>query len=325
MTEQEIPQAQATPSIFALTINQNEVILGVMQAFLPEREVTLAEVEQTLDDNEKKRLALFEKYQRMYPDAEITDNFLFEIRKIDSDVETCRKCTGYPCKISNKGQKPVIKEVEGVLKISSCICKHSVTARQQAIANSRFKNAKIPQMYVGKTFADYEVDGDNKNSVAWAKKLEGLYLFGRPGTGKTFLAAIMAQELLKQGKSVIFGDVPTLLDQLKGTFDSDSDSTLEQLMQTLSEVDVLILDDLGSETPTEWAVERLYLIVNNRYAAGKKLIVTSNYDPDAAEKRLNNPKAKGRSSEGVTGSRIMSRIKQMCKLTILNGSDRRRR
>ncbi|MBQ7705393.1 MAG: hypothetical protein IJT73_08220 [Selenomonadaceae bacterium] len=57
------------------------------------------------------------------------------------------------------------------------------------------------------------------------------------------------------------------------------------------------------------------------------LVVTSNYTPDEAEKRLNSPKGKSNrnAAEGVTGSRIISRIKGMCRLAYLGGNDRRRR
>lgn len=264
---------------------------------------------------------LYEKYRALYPDSKIYNVFLLDARRAESQIQQCAKCSGYDKQLC-QGFTPVISDESGELTLRYCVCQFRKAALEQARVQRRFNMAKIPAKYVGKTFADYEVDANNKVSVAWAKKLTSLYLCGSPGTGKTFLAAIMAQELLRQGKSVIFGDVPTLLDQLKGTFDSDSDSTLDELMKMLAEVDVLILDDLGTETPTDWAVERLYLIINNRYTAGKTLIVTSNYAPDDAQERLNNPKGKSRS---VTGSRIISRIKEMCRLCYLAGADRRER
>lgn len=269
----------------------------------------------------EKLQALLDKYQAIYPQAYISNLFLIDIKREEILGKACENCKGYPCvKDSGKGFRHIICENGGELEIRYVPCQYAIAQKRQARAKRQFKLAKIPAMYVGKTFADYKVDANNKNAVAWAKRLENLYLFGSPGTGKTFLASIMAQEFLKQGKSVIFGDVPTLLDQLKGTFNNDSDSTLEELMKTLSEVDVLILDDLGTETPTEWAIERLYLIINNRYNAQKPLIVTSNYSPDAASRRLNKPKG---APEGVTGSRIISRISQMCRLVSINGGDRR--
>ena len=260
-------------------------------------------------------------FHRQFPDVEISDRFVVDFKRVKNDFAVCESCKGLPCKRQcDKGFKPFVTAFNGGLTIHLTPCPFFETAKRQNAAKRQFNMAKIPPMYVGKTFEDYQIDAGNKNAVGWARRFEPMYLFGEPGTGKTFLAAIMAQELLKQGKSVIFGDVPTLLDQLKGTFDKDSEATLEQLMKTLSEVDVLILDDLGTETPTEWAVERLYLIINNRYNAGKSVIVTSNYAPDAAKQRLNRPK---NAPEGVTGSRIISRLSQICRIVKIGGTDRR--
>lgn len=269
----------------------------------------------------EKLQALYDKWQALFPQAYVSNWFLVNIKREEFADKACETCKGLPCqKLNSNGFRHIVSEENGELTIRYSPCQYTQIAKRQAKANRQFKLAKIPAMYVGKTFKDYQVDFNNKNAVAWAKRLESLYLFGTPGVGKTFLAAIMAQEFLKQGKSVIFGDVPILLDQLKGTFGKESEATLEELMKTLAEVDVLFLDDLGTETPTEWAVERLYLIVNSRYNAQKPLIVTSNYNPDAAARRLNRPK---NAPEGVTGDRIISRISQMCRLVQLTGDDRR--
>ena len=278
-------------------------------------------IEEIKARNDDERQALFEKYQTLYPNAYVSDWFLLNIRREEKSEKPCKDCKGYPCgKTSNKGVRFEVAEEFGTLDIRYKFCAYATAAKRQAAANRRFNLAKIPPMYIGKTFADYQIDASNKNAVGMTKHFDSIYIFGSPGTGKTFLAAIKAQELLKQGKSVIFGDVPSLLDQLKGTFDQNSESTLEELMKTLSEVDVLVLDDLGTETPTEWAVERLYLIVNNRYNASKPIIVTSNYDTDTAANRLNSPK---NAPKGVTGSRIISRLSQMCKIVKISGDDKR--
>ncbi len=286
------------------------------------------DIKKIREENAKQRQELHKKFSRLFPNVYISEGFLFELHRVMRECAACENCTGYPCqKKTVKGMHVLIQEEYGELTIRHYFCDYYKKAQEQSRATKQFNRAKIPRMYVGKTFEDYKVDAGNSNAIKGAKyvieKETSLYLFGSPGTGKTFLAAIMAQEFLKKGKSVIFGDVPSLLDQLKGTFNEDSETKLDDLMDTLSGVDVLILDDLGTEVSTEWACERLYLIINSRYNEGKITIVTSNYAPEQAAARLNKPKnAKG---EGITGSRIISRIRQMCKVVTIEGTDKRLR
>ena len=270
-------------------------------------------------ENEAKVAAIRAKY------GDISDSVTWAIQRAESELKQCANCKGAPCqKRFSKGFRPVVVVEEDRVYVTSEICEHVKAARKQALAARNFKRAQIPAIYVGKTFEDYQRDNFNSAAIGWAHYAvdnnEGLYLYGNAGCGKTLLAAIIAQELLKRGKSVIFGDVPSLLDALKGTFDKDSESRLEDLMATLSGADWLVLDDLGTETPTEWAVERLYTIINARYNAGLPIIVTSNFDTEKVAYRLNRPK---NAPEGVSGNRIVSRLRQMCKVAQISGGDRR--
>lgn len=269
----------------------------------------------THSEIEDRRQKLYEEYLAKYPAVYISDWFLRNIRIEMRADKPCENCKGYPCK-KNFGQGfQHFVTVEGEeLYIRHKHCPYA------KIANNT-RRAQIPPMYADKTFADYKVDASNANAVKGAKTLQSLYIFGSPGTGKTFLAAIMGNEFLKMGKSVMFTDTPSLLDQIKSTFDRETEVTLENVMDKLAKVDVLILDDLGTETPTQWAVERLYLVINARYNAQKPLIVTSNYDLQQAAERMNKPK---NGEIGVTGSRIASRIRGLCKVVQVGGADRRR-
>ena len=113
-----------------------------------------------------------------------------------------------------------------------------------------------------------------------------------------------------------------MLDDLKSTFDSKNKS-LDDLMESLTTADLLVLDDLGTESPTDWAVERIYLIINQRYNAEKPLIVTSNFKLSEVGQRLNEPKKSENKFPSVTGKRIVSRLAQMCKRIEIKGRDRR--
>lgn len=257
---------------------------------------------------------LFQYYSKMYPKAYISDYFLYCIRQATAQCGGCNGCSGYPCKkTKNKGFIHRVIEFNGELDVCYERCVYSRIAEN-------FKLAQIPPIFKDKTFNDYEMTAGNSVALHYAQKLVSLFVCGNPGTGKSFLAALMGKKYLAEGKTVLFIDTPSLLDKMRATFNRESEATLEHLTMKLSKVDVLILDDFGTETPTQWAVERLYSIINCRYTNNLPLVVTSNYDLVQIAERLNNP-TNGES--GVTGTRIVSRIKGMCRVLHIAGTDRR--
>lgn len=257
---------------------------------------------------------------------------------VDKRMELCKKCKGAPCQRpdfdSYFNNVPTIEVIEGVLSITWENCEYQKAFAAKEKLKKGWHKAKMPNKYRNKTFSDYKVTADNAQAVKAAKEFVasgtgGLFFYGNPGTGKTFLASIVTQEFLKADKTAIFGDVPTLLEILRSSFD-DKKTNITDLMENLSTVDLLVLDDLGTENPTEWAVERIYSIINQRYNAEKPVIVTSNFKLREIARRLNNPKStyktKKESEEdfqSVTGDRIVSRLAQMCTRVELKGADRR--
>ena len=254
---------------------------------------------------------------------------------VDKRMELCKKCKGAPCQRpdfdSYFNNVPTIEVIEGVLSITWENCEYQKAFAAKEKLKKGWHKAKMPNKYRNKTFSDYKVTADNAAAVKAAKEFlkngtGGLFFYGNPGTGKTFLASIVAQEFMKSNKSVIFGDVPSLLEVLRSSFD-DKNTKITDLMDDLSTVDLLVLDDLGTEIPTEWAVERIFSIINQRYNAEKPVIVTSNLELGKLAWRLNHPKKPynqkddDESIPNVTGSRIVSRLAQMCQRIELKGKD----
>jgi DNA replication protein DnaC len=93
----------------------------------------------------------------------------------------------------------------------------------------------------------------------------GLYLSGDVGTGKTHLAVAVMNELIRKERvPSLFVTVPELLDNLRGAYIVPG-RDLDEWMEAVKNADLLVLDDLGSEKPTDWVRERIFVIVNHRY------------------------------------------------------------
>jgi DNA replication protein DnaC len=142
-------------------------------------------------------------------------------------------------------------------------------------------------------FSTFEVDrGDlkgeerlNLRGVAevcqeYAKEPQGwLVLSGANGCGKTHLAAAIANEWSSHGNSVMFIVTPDLLDHLRAAYSPQATTSYDQRFDTIKNVALLVLDDLGTESATPWAREKLYQLLNYRYNAQLPTIITTSAGP----------------------------------------------
>jgi DNA replication protein DnaC len=133
----------------------------------------------------------------------------------------------------------------------------------------------------------------------------GLWFDGPVGTGKSSLAILVAKAARDAGRSYAVYPVPLLLAQIKRTFDRDASDNYLAFFRKLCSVDVLVLDDLGAEKQTEWVLEQLYSIINERWQDRRSIVVTTNLpdpDPDAPGRML---KASARDlRDALAGGRV---------------------
>ncbi len=104
----------------------------------------------------------------------------------------------------------------------------------------------------------------------------GLWFQGDHGTGKTSLAMLVSRAALERGRSVAIYSLPRLLADIRETYTEGAGSSYSQLFQDLCGVDLLHLDDLGAERRTDWVLEQLYSIVNERWQDERAIVVTTN-------------------------------------------------
>lgn len=151
------------------------------------------------------------------------------------------------------------------------------------------------------TFATFDLRKDedltpaDKNSLekafqaarAFAENPEGWLLFtGEYGCGKTHLAAAIANHRKALGFPVMFDTVPDLLDHLRAAFSPLSNVSLDRRFEQVRSAPLLILDDLGTQSATPWAREKLYQLFNYRYSTRLPTVITTALSVDAIDERL---------------------------------------
>ncbi len=128
---------------------------------------------------------------------------------------------------------------------------------------------------------------------------KGLWFAGDVGTGKTSLAMLVSQAAEKSGRSVAVYPVTRLLAEIKDTYDSNTGASYMSLFRRLCSVDLLHLDDLGAEKRTDWVLEQLYSIINERWQDERAILVTTNIlDLDELREQV--------------GARTVSRLAEIC-------------
>jgi len=199
-----------------------------------------------------------------------------------------------------------------------CECRPQRVSRARAHSLS----GVIPRKYRGVSFDRSPVTEIDRSRVAVVRSYvshiderldggRGLWFFGPAGTGKTTLAMLVSSHAITAGRSVAIYSLPRLLAEIRTTFDSERSRSYLDLLDRLTAVDLLHIDDVGAEKTSPWVLEQLYAIVNARYEDQRAIIITTNLEKSEAL------------AEQI-GMRTVSRLEEMCDVLPLYGDDARR-
>lgn len=190
-----------------------------------------------------------------------------------------------------------------------------------ARAKKHFELACVPEMFARCRFSTFPATSDSARAAiealrAWAEKggdgaRESVLLYGDYGVGKTGLAVAAMREATTLRKlAALFVATPDLLDKIRATYSAGySDATANALIQSVKEIPLLVLDDLGAERPSDWVREKLFTIVNHRHDHCLPTIFTSNLSP--------------RQLAGHVGERTAWRIVEMSTVLHVEGPNLR--
>jgi DNA replication protein DnaC len=215
------------------------------------------------------------------------------------------------------------------------------------------ERARIPKRYEHCDFESYVTDltdgktwtAQHAQSMKQAKLLtqgfvrdypgsseKGLLFMGPSGVGKTHLAVAALKELIPRGHGGLFCDYRELLKEIQASYNPASESTEMKILEPIRTVEVLVLDDLGASKPSDWVRDIVGIVLNARYNENRTTIITTNYlDNPTSEgeaARLPNgkfiPPIREDSLEQRIGTRMRSRLYEMCRTVEVSAPDFRR-
>ncbi len=167
------------------------------------------------------------------------------------------------------------------------------------------------------------VTNNNQNAYSYIEKVKtmdyeelrnsGVYLYGQPGTGKTHLLTDLCCGLIDKGynyRKIIWANTSSLLTNFRSSFGKKygyDEQTEQEIVLGKLRTTILFLDDIGTESATDWAKEILYDVINYRYEERLPTFISSNLSPQELANRL--------------GDKFASRVIEMCKPIRVEGND----
>ncbi|MDA2933814.1 ATP-binding protein [Acidobacteria bacterium AH-259-D05] len=236
-------------------------------------------------------------------------------------TETCSTC---------RGSGWLVKTQEAVETVVPC-----PECRAQERLHRLLEKAAIPPRYFDRGFEEYSFHNKLQQRAqmraieyveAFPDVPRGLLFAGPCGVGKTHLSVAILKTLIQEKMvTASFVDEAELLRRLQYSYGPDSPETEREVLIPLSEVDLLVWDDLGTGRPTDWVRETIRTVINHRYTYKKQTILSTNWPLQPETKssqrsRVLTEKIQESLAERI-GLRLFSRIMEMCEIVEIEGPD----
>jgi len=226
----------------------------------------------------------------------------------------CNKCTGLEnCKLSTVGFTPKLEYNKNYIELTYGRCQYN----KFSTASDNIYAMYVPKKIFNASLEDFDLIGDSRKTINnyvlkflkdYRKDnfVKGMYISGKYGTGKTYILAILANELAKLGHRVYFAYYPDLARELKSSI---GDGSLEEKITSIKEAEILMLDDIGGEYFSEFIRDEvLGPILQHRLLDNKPTFFTSNLSYGDLSKSF---RKTDNNLETIAAFRIVERIKRM--------------
>ncbi len=227
-----------------------------------------------------------EKYilelQKAFPQYDINVNNANDFSLLIEEQKNCSGCNGLSfCKNKNQGFHTIYSNEEFSLKE----CKYKKEYRIQNNKESLIKTLYLPKKILDANIENFDINSDSRKKIykhlnefisnfSSENQKKGLYIYGSYSIGKTYTLGCIANELAKNNISCLLIYFPDLVVDLKNAMGT---SRFESLLNMLKSIDVLMLDDLGSENMTPWLRDEILgPIFNYRLLENKVVFISSN-------------------------------------------------
>ncbi|MFS0865228.1 primosomal protein DnaI [Fredinandcohnia sp. 179-A 10B2 NHS] len=255
---------------------------------------------------------------------------LVKLYEYINQSKECSKCESLDsCKNMLQGYHPHIVLRGNNIDLQYDQCPRKVIHDEQVKYKSLIKSMYIPKDILEASFEKLDFDeGRSKallltqdfvESYEPGKRMQGLYLYGSFGIGKTYILGAIANELARKNISSMLVYVPEFTRELKGSL---QDQTLNSKIEAVKDVPVLMLDDIGAESMSSWVRDEILgSILQYRMLENLPTFFTSNFNFKELEHHLSY--SQRGEEEKVKAARIMERIKFLAKPVELKGENRR--
>ncbi len=209
-------------------------------------------------------------------------------------------------------------------------CDKQINKEKSEHKDRLFKSQYIPDELLIASFESFETTKGRKdaykallsfcNNYKLDINQKGIYLYGPLGVGKSYMMVALAKKLAEKNIPALMVYVPDFFREMK---QSISDNSLNEKMETLKKIEVLILDDIGAETISQWERDEILgAILQARMIKGFPTLYTSNLNYDDLEDHLSYSNKGG--EEGLKAKRIMERIRHYTDEYFVDGPNRRK-